>query len=159
MHRLGDGSLCPLRHAAEFFFGFSSYVAKLRSNWSGTDYVLYGEGDNPKRKKSMRGAEHALYDPSSAIREELLAIKFRKPGNAPRSMGVVIPGPQPRNPYERQIYRSKPYGSLVDKASGKDPPGPAATNGRDVDEGINFMNFQNRTPIWDARRQVTFLLK
>ncbi len=51
----------------------------------------------------------------------------------------------PGNPYERQIFRSKPYTSLINYATGKE----VVTEG----EGIDFLKFSNKIPVWDARRQ------
>jgi len=125
--------------------GASTYVAKLRANWAGTEYTLFSDGDNPKKTKRLRGSEQSLFDPSAAIREEMLAIKFSKPGNAPRRMVCIIPGPLPGNAYERQMFRSKPYSNLINYANGKE----TATEG----EGINFLKFTNKIPVWDPRRQ------
>lgn len=105
-----------------------SYVGKLRSNWISTEYTCFGEGKNPK-KGSV--AEHN--------REELLAVKFTKPGNAPRRMEII----QPRvfSNGSREVCRpSSEKESLQAVLSG---------------DNITalFHRFVSKLPTWDAKRQ------
>lgn len=124
----------------------STFVAKLRSNMMGTEYTLFGEGDNPKKRKSFfGGGNKGGFDQEKPIREEMMAIRFSKPGNAPRRMVCVIPGMMPDDPNKRQIYRSKPYGCLLDHLTGKEELVQS--------DGLQFLRFANKIPIWDARRQ------
>jgi hypothetical protein len=96
-----------------------TFVGKLRSNFVGTEYILYGDGEAPKVKGSSPGKNQ--FNPDENIREEMLAIKFTKPGNAPRRMTAVIPGIDPGNNMKRQIFHSKPYTSLMAYAKGDEP--------------------------------------
>jgi len=58
-------------------------LGKLRANLKCTQYMLHGKGCNPKLLQKHRCL--------GAAREELAAVHFRKPGNAPRTVEVALP--------------------------------------------------------------------
>eukprot|EP01137_Pigoraptor_chileana_P001839 Opistho-2@2137 len=62
-----------------------TFVGKLRSNFLGTNFIVYSNGCNPRSKKAMNGN----------IREELAAITYGTNVmglKGPRKMTVIIPG-------------------------------------------------------------------
>lgn len=67
-------------HAKYFEKDGEHFLGKFRANMTCTEYMLYGPGRSPKK------GGH-----SGDLRKELLAIRFRKPGNAPRLMEVAMP--------------------------------------------------------------------
>merc|ERR1740138_948990 len=67
-------------HMKDFAKDGEHFLGKVRGNMSCTEYMLYGPGCNPAKKPG-----------SGDFREELLAIRFRKPSNAPRKMEVALP--------------------------------------------------------------------
>lgn len=93
----------------------------------------------------MRSSAADLFDPDDTIREEMLAIKFTKPGNAPRRMQCIIPGISPKNPLKRQVYKSKPYQTLMKYAKGQEDLHSS--------DGLQMIRYANKIPAWDAKRQ------
>merc|ERR1712194_918925 len=99
-------------------------------------------------------AATTLADASDAVREELLAVKFSKPGNAPRKMICCIPAPLPHNPTERQRFKSKHYESLIMHVKSDAPAvGPPAGGAPHSEHGVQFLRYISKSPVWDARRQ------
>ena len=108
-------------------------------------YILYSDGENPKKRKKSGGVPGCSFDPNAGIREEMLAIKFSKPGNAPRRMVCVIPDISPRDPFKRQTFRSKPYTSLSNYTKGDES--------LQAQDGVTFRRYANKIPAWDQKRQ------
>lgn len=104
-----------------------SYVGKLRSNWSSTEYTCFGTGKNPKNE-TLRERN----------REELIAVKFTKAGKAPRRMEVVLP-----------LVHSNGIRETCRPASEKD--GLMAQTGND--ENPSFIRYVSKLPTWDETRK------
>ena len=62
-------------------------LGKVRSNFMGTEFIIYDDGKNPK-DKDIRG--------ENEVRRELGAVTYAAnvQGNGPRRMQVVVPNPQ-----------------------------------------------------------------
>merc|ERR1712039_932437 len=72
-----------------------SFVGRLSGNLLSTQYELVGRGRDPKKVKGTSAAVKASSTdcPGLAYREELAIIRFRKPGDAPRTVEVAVPRP------------------------------------------------------------------
>jgi len=105
-----------------------SYIGKLRSNWISTEYVCYGDGKNPKKD----------FAPEQN-REEFVAVKFTKPGNAPRRMEVANPLVFQNGRREVCRPRSKRDGLMT--RIGESPM------------KSQCMHFVSKLPSWDSKRQ------
>jgi tubby-related protein 1 len=78
--------------AAKFDKDDEAYIAKLRGNFVGSEFVLYGRGLNPKKLEKNWDAGRAVAE----VRPELAAITYsstvwsKKP-RGPRKMQVILP--------------------------------------------------------------------
>eukprot|EP00397_Hematodinium_sp_SG-2012_P001240 GEMP01001241.1.p1 GENE.GEMP01001241.1~~GEMP01001241.1.p1 ORF type:complete len:1385 (+),score=305.97 GEMP01001241.1:168-4322(+) len=104
-----------------------SYVGKLRSNWLSTEYTCFGTGKNPKKETV-----------AEQNREELIAVKFTKPGNAPRRMEVVLPMVHSNGSREMCRPESEKDGLMAQTGNGDNP---------------SFIRYVSKLPTWDAKRQ------
>lgn len=135
-------------HMKDFTKDGEHFLGKFRGNMTCTEYVLYGAGRSPK--KASTGAD---------LREEILAIRFRKPGNAPRKMEVVVP--RTGEDGVRCVHRptdEKGRDSLVSIWNGDQENAPQGDSHPSIRPGWHAMNappmlFTNHPPVWDERKQ------
>lgn len=134
-------------HPKDFTKDGEYFLGKFRANMTCTEYMLYGPGRSPKK------GGH-----SGDLREELLAIRFRKPGNAPRLMEVAVPrtsedGVQcvhrPSEDKARDsltsVWSGKENSPFEDNHSSSQPSGPPWN--------APPMLFTNHPPMWDEKKQ------
>eukprot|EP00397_Hematodinium_sp_SG-2012_P017539 GEMP01017940.1.p1 GENE.GEMP01017940.1~~GEMP01017940.1.p1 ORF type:complete len:339 (+),score=88.72 GEMP01017940.1:82-1098(+) len=71
----------------------SNYLGKVRSNFIGSEFVSYGEGENPK--DILKGSpKHAKQSDEPAVREEMAGIRYSSwisKSKGPRNMIMVLP--------------------------------------------------------------------
>eukprot|EP00419_Tripos_fusus_P012986 CAMPEP_0172668796 /NCGR_PEP_ID=MMETSP1074-20121228/9281_1 /TAXON_ID=2916 /ORGANISM="Ceratium fusus, Strain PA161109" /LENGTH=404 /DNA_ID=CAMNT_0013485483 /DNA_START=87 /DNA_END=1301 /DNA_ORIENTATION=+ len=127
-------------------------VGRLQGNMLCTQYIFNGRWHNPRRScnKGKEQSEEEEDEP----REELAMVRFHKPGDAPRSMEVVLP--RVRSDGTREELRPKdPLRDGLRRAWGK---GRSVWQTGDADGDLSdeepWINLSSPEPKWDETRQV-----
>jgi tubby-related protein 1 len=126
------------------------YLAKLRSNFVGSEFSLYGRGLNPSKVKHAEiGQAIASVRPELAVIMYMSTLWGKKP-RGPRKMQVVSPFVTPRG----DVVESRPLqedGGLLQiaRALPPRPDGPAARHPTPNPSRDTCELFHNKPPKWN----------
>jgi len=138
-----------------------NYLGKLRSNFSGSEYVGFDAGINPKTLINATGSSggHGSHRPSETklqnVRQELCAIRYENNvlSRCPRKFKVIVPGMLREDPNKRIVCRPLvPSDSLVyqyeqlQKAEAHEQP--VLQQEALVYEEV--LALHNKEPVWEA---------
>jgi tubby-related protein 1 len=134
-------------HNAKFDKDDESYVAKLRGNFVGSEFILYGRGMNPNKiPKQM-----SLGQKVASVRPELCGISYTntvwaKKQRGPRRMKVALPkvGKLGDVKESRPLTEEGQLLPVLRSVSDADAPGPQVEAESDVAD-----LYQNKQPKWN----------
>jgi tubby-related protein 1 len=127
-----------------------TYLAKLRSNFVGSEFSMFGRGLNPKKVKNAEiGQAIASVRPELGVIMYMSTLWGKKP-RGPRKMQVILPFVTPRG----EVVESRPLtddGGLMQiaRALPPRPDGPAARHPTPNPSRDTCELYHNKPPKWN----------